>query len=99
MLEMMSTSSPSTPAARVANSRWIGVPLRASQKISAAIARLTTSSGPAIAGLTVVSSTIATHTARHGGSTFHDVVFSVWKIALEVAVMRLASVPGSRSAK
>ena len=75
------------------------MPLRASQKISPAIARLTPIRDPAISGLTVVSSTIATPTARHGGSTFHAEVFSVWKMELEVAVTRLARVPGIRSAK
>ena len=35
----------------------------------------------------------------HGGSTFHDPVFSVVNAALDVAVMRLASAPGRRSAK
>ena len=38
-------------------------------------------------------------TATQGGSTFQDPVFSVMKVALDVAVMRLASAPGSRSAK
>ena len=38
-------------------------------------------------------------TPTHGGSTFHEPVFSVMNAALDVAVMRLASAPGSRSAK
>ena len=38
-------------------------------------------------------------TATQGGSTFHEPVFSVVNAALDVAVMRLASAPGSRSAK
>ena len=38
-------------------------------------------------------------TATHGGSTFHEQVFSVVNAALAVAVMRLASAPGKRSAK
>ena len=43
--------------------------------------------------------TIEQTTATHGGSTFHEPVFSVVNAALDVAVMRLASAPGSRSAK
>ena len=43
--------------------------------------------------------TIEQTTATHGGSTFHEPVFSVVNAALEVAVMRLASAPGRRSAK
>ncbi len=38
-------------------------------------------------------------TAMQGGSTFHDPVFSTVKAAFAVAVMRLASPPGRRSAK
>jgi len=96
---MTSTSSPSTPAAWVAKRRWIGVPARASQKISPAMAKLTPASEADMTGLTVAISTMATSTARQGGMTFHDNEFSVWKMAFEVAVMRLAMVPGSRSEK
>ena len=54
---------------------------------------------PAISGLTVAINTIATDTARIGGMTFQVPVLSVWKMAFEVAVIRLARVPGMRSAK
>ena len=37
--------------------------------------------------------------AMHGGNTFQTNMFSTVKTALEVAVMRLVSVPGSRSEK
>ena len=37
--------------------------------------------------------------AMHGGSTFHTSMFSMVNSALEVAVMRLVSVPGERLAK
>ena len=42
---------------------------------------------------------MAQTTPTQGGSTFQDPVFSVVKAALAVAVMRLASAPGRRSAK
>ena len=45
------------------------------------------------------SSAIEKVTASVGGSTFQAIVFSTWKIAFAVAVMRPASMPGSRSAK
>jgi hypothetical protein len=35
----------------------------------------------------------------HGGSTFQTNIFSTVKMALDVAVMRLVSIPGSRSEK
>ena len=37
--------------------------------------------------------------AMHGGNTFQTNMFSTVNTALEVAVMRLVSMPGSRSAK
>jgi hypothetical protein len=58
-----------------------------------------TLSTPAIEGLTVVTRAIAETVARHGGSTFHTNMFSIAKTALEVAEMRLVSVPGSWSLK
>ena len=42
---------------------------------------------------------IAKLTATMGGSTFQAPVFSIAKAALEVAVIRLDSDPGRRSAK
>ena len=53
----------------------------------------------AIGTLTVNTSAIAATVAAHGGSTFQMNIFSLVKTALEVAVTRLVSVPGSRSAK
>ena len=37
--------------------------------------------------------------AMHGGNTFQTNMFSTVNTALEVAVMRLVSIPGSRSEK
>ena len=56
-------------------------------------------STPAIGRLTVATKPIAATVAAHGGSTFQTNMFSMVKIALEVAVMRLVSMPGCRSAK
>ena len=50
-------------------------------------------------GLTVPISTIAVMVAIHGGNTFQMNMFSTVKTAFEVAVMRLVSIPGSRSEK
>ncbi len=47
----------------------------------------------------LASMAIENTSARQGGSTFQAKVFSTWKIAFAVAVMRPASVPGWRSAK
>ena len=49
--------------------------------------------------LTVDTKAIAATVATHGGSTFQTNMFSPVNTALDVAVMRLVSVPGSRSAK
>jgi hypothetical protein len=59
----------------------------------------TRASPAAIGRLTVRTSAIAASVAAHGGSTFQTNIFSPVKIALDVAVTRLVSVPGSRSAK
>ena len=53
----------------------------------------------AIGTLMVHTSAIAATVAAHGGSTFHTNMFSAVKMAFEVAVTRLVSVPGRRSAK
>ncbi len=53
----------------------------------------------AIGRLTVPISAIATIVAMHGGNTFHTNMFSTVKTAFEVAVIRLVSMPGSRSMK
>jgi hypothetical protein len=52
----------------------------------------------AIGGLMVCTNAIAATVAAHGGSTFHMNMFSAVKNAFEVAVTRLVSVPGRRSA-
>ena len=44
-------------------------------------------------------SAIAATVAMQGGNTFQTNMFSTVKTALEVAVMRLVSIPGSRSEK
>jgi hypothetical protein len=53
----------------------------------------------AMDALTVPTSEIATTVAAHGGRTFQTNIFSTANTAFDVAVMRLASVPGIRSAK
>ena len=52
-----------------------------------------------IIGLTVPISTIAATVAMQGGNTFQTNMFSTVKTALDVAVMRLESIPGIRSEK
>lgn len=47
----------------------------------------------------VVRKEIAPAVATQGGSTFQTNMFSIWKTAFDVAVMRLVSTPGRRSAK
>ena len=58
-----------------------------------------TASPAAIGTLTVAISATEPSVATHGGATFHTNIFSVVNTAFEVAVMRLVSIPGSRSAK
>ena len=53
----------------------------------------------AISQLTMATKPMAQIVARQGGSTFHTSMFSTVKSALDVAVMRLVSVPGERLAK
>ena len=53
----------------------------------------------AIGTLTVATKPIAASVAAQGGNTFHIDMFSTVKTAFEVAVTRLVSMPGSRSAK
>ena len=59
----------------------------------------TTTRPAAIGRLTVPIRTIAAIVAMHGGNTFQTNMFSTVKTAFEVAVIRLVSMPGSRSAK
>ena len=53
----------------------------------------------AIGRLTVPISAIAQTVAMQGGNTFQTNMFSTVKTAFDVAVMRLVSIPGSRSEK
>ncbi len=53
----------------------------------------------AIGRLTVVTKPIATSVAAQGGSTFQTNMLSMVNMALDVAVMRLDSMPGCRPAK
>jgi len=53
----------------------------------------------AIGRLTRPIKAIAAIVAAHGGSTFQTNMFSTVKIAFDVAVMRLVSIPGRRSEK
>ena len=59
----------------------------------------TTVKTAAIDVLTVMTKAIAANVATHGGSTFQTNMFSAVKTAFDVAVMRLVSMPGRRSAK
>ena len=96
---MTSTISPSTAAALLAKSSCKGLPAAARRNISITIAPATTIRPAAIGRLTVPIKTIADTVAMQGGSTFQMNMFSTVKTALEVAVMRLVSMPGSRSEK
>ena len=53
----------------------------------------------AIGRLMVATKPMAASVAAQGGNTFHIVMFSTVNTAFEVAVTRLVSMPGSRSAK
>ena len=53
----------------------------------------------AIGKLTVKTSAMAATVAAQGGNTFQTNIFSPVNTAFEVAVTRLVSVPGIRSAK
>ena len=58
------------------------------------------SASPAAIGrLMVRTSAIAATVAAHGGSTFQTNMFSAVNTAFDVAVTRLVSMPGRRSAK
>ena len=59
----------------------------------------TTINPAAIIQFTVLISAMAATVAMQGGNTFQTNMFSTVKTALEVAVMRLVSIPGSRSEK
>jgi hypothetical protein len=53
----------------------------------------------AIQTLTVLKKAMAPTVAMQGGSMFHAHMFSMVKIAFDVAVMRLVNTPGNRLAK
>ncbi len=96
---MMSTSSPSTDAARAANAWCRPVPFFASTNTAKArVAEIATSTA-LIGTLTVATIAMAPITVRHGGSAVHETVFSSTYTALAVAEMRLERTPGGLSAK
>ncbi len=99
MLLTRSTISPSTPAAFSAKSWCSGLPAAAMRNISTTTPPQITIIPTAIGTLTLDTYRIEPNAAAQGGITFHTNMFSAVKIAFEVAVMRLASVPGCRSAK
>ena len=63
------------------------------------MAPATTTKPADIGRLTVPIRAIAATVAMQGGNTFQTNMFSTVKTALDVAVMRLVSIPGSRSEK
>jgi uncharacterized membrane protein len=69
------------------------------QNIATIITPDTTISVAAIGGLIAPTNAIAATVAAHGGKTFQTNIVSVVNTAFDVAVTRLASVPGNRSAK
>ena len=96
---MTSTISPSTAAALSAKSSCSGLPAAARWNIAISMIPAMTISPADIARLTVPISRIAETVAMHGGNTFQTNMFSTVNTALDVAVMRLVSMPGSRSEK
>ncbi len=99
MLLTTSTISPSTAAALLAKSSCKGLPAAAILNIATTMMPATIISPPAIGRLTVPISVIAATVAMQGGNTFHTSMFSTVNTAFEVAVIRLVSIPGIRSAK
>ena len=99
MLLMTSTISPSTAAALSAKSSCRGLPAAAKWNIAITMPPAITMRPAAIGRLTVAISAMAAIVATQGGSTFQTNMFSTVKMAFEVAVMRLVSIPGSRSEK
>ena len=98
MLLMTSIISPSTAAALSAKSSCSGLPAAARRNIAATMtARDHGQAEPPYTDLTVPISAIAAIVAMHGGNTFQTNMFSTVNTALDVAVMRLVSMPGIRS--
>src|ERR1700742_3401491 len=99
MLLMTSIISPSTAAALLAKSSCNGLPAAARRNIATTMPPAMTINTPAIERLTVAIRLIAAIVAKHGGNTFQTNMFSTVKIALDVAVIRLVSISGSRAEK
>ena len=76
ILPITSTISPSTAAARSADSWWSGRPAAARRIIVSTTTTATKSSTADIGKLTVTTNMIAAKVATHGGSTFHTNMFS-----------------------
>ncbi len=83
----------------LAKSSCKGFPAAARRNIATTMPPAMRISAAAIGRLTVPIKAIAAIVATHGGSTFQTNMFSTVKIAFEVAVMRLVSIPGIRSEK
>src|SRR5258708_34718824 len=96
---MTGTMWRSTGGALSAKASGRGFPAAAKWNIAINIPPATTIRPADIGRLTVPISAIAEIVAMHGGSTFQTNMFSTVKTAFEVAVMRLVSIPGSRSEK
>ena len=75
------------------------MPAAARRNIAITTTPPTAASVSAIGTLIVVTKAIAPTVATQGGSTFQTNMFSTVNTAFEVAVMRLVSMPGRRSAK
>ena len=99
MLSITSTISPSTAADLSANSWCSGLPAAAKWNIATTMTPPTLASTSAIGMLSAHRNAIAPTIEATGGSTFQMNMFSSVNTAFEVAVMRLVSVPESRSAK
>src|SRR5262245_64815003 len=94
MLPTTSVSSPSTAAARLANSWCSGLPAAAHMNMAAMTRAATTTRLAAMAQLTVPTRAIDQIVAMQGGSTFHTSRFCTVNMALEVALTRDVSTPG-----
>ena len=99
MLPTTSVISPSTAAARLANSWCSGLPAAAARNMTTITSAATMIRPAAMSKLTVRDQRDRAHVAMQGGSTFHTSMFSTVNSALEVAVMREVSVPGERRAE
>src|SRR5262245_39704289 len=88
MLPTTSVSSPSTAAARLANSWCSGLPADAMRNITTMTATATSTRLHAIGTLTVATKTIDQAVAMQGGRTFHTIMFSTVNIACEVVATR-----------